>query len=29
MMLFGLWVFVVIGVLGPFAWIPILQGWRW
>lgn len=28
-MLGNLWAFVVYGVVGPFAWIPILAGWHW
>lgn len=29
MMLGNLWAYVVYGVVGPFAWIPILVGWSW
>jgi hypothetical protein len=29
MLLAGLWAAVVYGVVGPFAWIPILAGWSW
>lgn len=29
MMLGNLWTFVVVGVVGAFAWIPILAGWHW
>jgi hypothetical protein len=25
----NLWAFVVYGVVGPLAWIPILAGWSW
>lgn len=25
----NLWAFVIYGVVGPFAWIPILAGWSW
>jgi hypothetical protein len=28
-MLGNLWAFVVYGVIGPFAWLPILAGWTW
>lgn len=28
-MLGNLWAFVIYGVLGPIAWIPILAGWHW
>lgn len=24
-----LWVLVVYGVVGPFAFIPVLAGWSW
>lgn len=29
MMLGDLWAFVVYGVVGPLAWVPILAGWTW
>lgn len=28
-MLANLWAVVVYGVVGPFAWVPILAGWAW
>jgi hypothetical protein len=25
----SIWTTVVVGVVGPFAWIPVYLGWSW